>query len=117
MIRRNHGRACCQAARRDHSDRDAAAGEVLDDLVHVIESTGPPVHPLDHHRIPRPHNVKHGSKLWALNVLAGGVVGENAVERLAIELALRVLIVTAHVGRGNATFSICSSKYTLENIG
>jgi hypothetical protein len=91
-----HGRGRVAAAEGQvllaELDADAAGGQPLDEAPQVHDVAGQAVHAVDHHRVALPDVGEHLGELRALGVLAGGLVGEDAVERHLVELANPVLV-------------------------
>jgi hypothetical protein len=71
---------------------DAAPGESLDDAAEVVEVAGEAVHAVDNHRIAFTDEGEEGIELRAAGILAGGFIGEDAVEFNAVQLAIGILV-------------------------
>lgn len=70
----------------------SAPGEALDECAQVIEVAGEPVHAVHDDGVPVADEPEQLGQLRPGGVLAGGFVGEDPVQDLAVELALLVLV-------------------------
>jgi hypothetical protein len=73
-------------------DANATLGEHLDDAAKVVKVAGEAVHAVDDHHIAFADEGEKGVKLRAAGVLAGGFIGEEAVEFNAVQLAVGILV-------------------------
>ena len=70
--------------------------QALDQGTQVIEVAGEPVHAVHNHGVPVAGEPQQLGQLWPGGVSAGGVVREDPVQNLAIELAFLVLVQRAY---------------------
>ena len=75
---------------------DTFAGEVLDESTEVIKVSGPAVHAVHHHGVTVTGDAKHLGELRFRGVPAGGLIREERVKNLALELALLVPLQRAY---------------------